>query len=174
MSDAAATDTQFSPVSELQKLPSSPKATNRSGSRTTRLKLLPGATEFVVLCNPSADRSIRARSSSDPLPIGDDRPFDARFKQWKLVIHDYFFAATLEKIRTGRLILFVTSKGTFDEVEGGLQELISQQADLLGAIRLPNDSFMKNANIEVTTDIVMLRKRLPSHASPRTPSNDRE
>ena len=108
------------------------------------------------------------------MPIGDDRPFDARFKQWKLVIHDYFFAATLEKIRTGRLILFVTSKGTFDEVEGGLQELISQQADLLEAIRLPNDSFMKNANIEVTTDIVMLRKRLPSHASPRTPSNDRE
>ena len=95
------------------------------------------------------------------IPFGDYRPFDARFKKWKFVIHDYFFAATLEKVRPGGLILFVTSKGTLDKVEGGLRELISQQADLLGAIRLPNDAFKKNANTEVTTDIVMLRKRLP-------------
>ena len=103
------------------------------------------------------------------IPFGDYRPFDARFKQWKFVIHDYFFAATLEKVRPGGLILFVTSKGTLDKVEGGLRELISQQADLLGAIRLPNDAFKKNANTEVTTDIVMLRKRLPGEA-PKGPA----
>ncbi len=61
------------------------------------------------------------------IPFGDYRPFDARFKQWKFVIHDYFFAATLEKVRPGGLMLFVTSKGTLDKVEGGLRELISQQ-----------------------------------------------
>jgi SAM-dependent methyltransferase len=98
------------------------------------------------------------------IPFGDYRPFDSRFKQWKLVIHDYFFAATLEKVRPGGLILFVTSKGTLDKVEGGLRELISQQADLLGAIRLPNDAFKRNANTEVTTDIVMLRKRFPGES----------
>ncbi len=98
------------------------------------------------------------------IPFGDYRPFDSRFKQWKFVIHDYFFAATLEKVRPGGLILFVTSKGTLDKVEGGLRELISQQADLLGAIRLPNDAFKRNANTEVTTDIVMLRKRFPGES----------
>jgi len=103
------------------------------------------------------------------IPFGDYRPFDARFKKWKFVIHDYFFAATLEKVRPGGLILFVTSKGTLDKVEGGLRELISQQADLLGAIRLPNDAFKKNANTEVTTDIVMLRKRLPGE-TPKGPA----
>ncbi len=103
------------------------------------------------------------------IPFGDYKPFDARFKKWKFVIHDYFFATTLEKVRPGGLILFVTSKGTLDKVEGGLRELISQQADLLGAIRLPNDAFKKNANTEVTTDIVMLRKRLPGE-SPKGPA----
>ncbi len=103
------------------------------------------------------------------IPFGDYKPFDSRCKRWKFVIHDYFFAATLEKVRPGGLILFVTSKGTLDKVEGGLRELISQQADLLGAIRLPNDAFKKNANTEVTTDIVLLRKRLPGEA-PKGPA----
>ncbi len=95
------------------------------------------------------------------IPFGDYKPFDPRFKAWKFVIHDYFFAAALEKVRPGGLILFVTSKGTLDKLDGALREYLSQQADLLGAIRLPNDAFKKNANTEVTTDIVMLRKRLP-------------
>ncbi|MCX6917458.1 MAG: DEAD/DEAH box helicase family protein [Verrucomicrobia bacterium] len=95
------------------------------------------------------------------IPFGDYKPFDPRFKSWKFVIHDYFFAAALEKVRPGGLILFVTSKGTLDKLDGALREYLSQQADLLGAIRLPNDAFKKNANTEVTTDIVMLRKRLP-------------
>ena len=103
------------------------------------------------------------------VPFGDHRPFDPRFKQWRFLIHDYFFAATLERLRPGGLLLFVTSKGTLDKKESGLRELLSQKADLLGAIRLPNDAFKRNANTEVTTDIVMLRKRLPGEL-PREPS----
>jgi hypothetical protein len=95
------------------------------------------------------------------IPFGNYRPFDPHFKSWHFVIHDYFFAATLEKVRPGGLILFVTSKGTLDKVDRALREYVAAQADLLGAIRLPNDAFKRNAHTEVTTDIVMLRKRLP-------------
>ena len=86
---------------------------------------------------------------------------DPRFKGWKFLIHDYFFAAALDKVRPGGLLLFITSKGTLDKQDGGLREYVSAQADLVGAIRLPNDAFKKNANTEVTTDLVILRKRLP-------------
>jgi N12 class adenine-specific DNA methylase/TolA-binding protein len=95
------------------------------------------------------------------VPFGSYVPYDPRFKAWKFVIHDYFFAAALEKVRPGGLILFITSKGTLDKHDGALREYMSAQADLLGAIRLPNDAFKRNANTEVTTDIVILRKRLP-------------
>lgn len=94
------------------------------------------------------------------IPFGDYKPFDPRFKSWSFLIHDYFFAKALDKVRPGGLILFITSRGTMDKVDGALREYVSNQADLLGAIRLPNDAFKKNANTEVTTDIVMLRKRL--------------
>lgn len=103
------------------------------------------------------------------IPFGDYKPYDLRFKNWNFVIHDYFFAAALGKVRPGGLILFVTSKGTFDKVDGSLREYVAQQADLLGAIRLPNDAFKRNANTEVTTDIVMLRKRLPGEL-PKSPA----
>lgn len=95
------------------------------------------------------------------IPFGDYKPFDPQFKSWNFVIHDYFFAKTLHKVRPGGLILFITSKGTLDKLDGALREYVSQQADMLGAIRLPNDAFKKNANTEVTTDIILLRKRLP-------------
>ena len=95
------------------------------------------------------------------IPFGSYQPYDPRFKGWNFVIHDYFFAAALDKIRPGGLILFITSKGTLDKVDGALREYVASQADLLGAIRLPNDAFKKNAHTEVTTDIVILRKRLP-------------
>jgi N12 class adenine-specific DNA methylase len=95
------------------------------------------------------------------IPFGDYKPFDPKFKSWNFVIHDYFFAKALDKVRPGGLVLFITSHGTLDKVDGALREYISHQADLLAAIRLPNDAFKKNANTEVTTDIVMLRKRLP-------------
>ena len=98
------------------------------------------------------------------IPFGDFSVTDPRFKAWKFLIHDYFFAAALDKVRPGGLILFITSKGTFDKLDTALREYVANQADLLGAIRLPNDAFKKNANTEVTTDIVMLRKRLPGEA----------
>jgi hypothetical protein len=95
------------------------------------------------------------------IPFGDYKPFDARFKTWSFAIHDYFFAKALDKVRPGGLILFITSKGTMDKLDARLREYVSHQGDLLGAIRLPNDAFKKNANTEVTTDILVLRKRLP-------------
>jgi adenine-specific DNA methylase len=95
------------------------------------------------------------------IPFGDYKPFDPRFKGWNFVIHDYFFAAALEKVRPGGLICSSPPRARWTKVDGALREYISQQADLVGAIRLPNDAFKKNANTEVTTDIVMLRKRLP-------------
>ena len=97
------------------------------------------------------------------VPFGDYRPFDPRFP--KLLIHDYFLAATLALVRPGGLVAFVTSRGTLDKQDATLRELVAAQADLLGAIRLPNDAFKENANTEVTTDIVFLRKRLPGEAS---------
>jgi hypothetical protein len=95
------------------------------------------------------------------IPFGDYRPYDPRFKSWNFVIHDYFFAATLAKVRPGGLVLFITSRGTLDKMDGALREYLARQADLVGAIRLPNTAFKRNANTEVTADIVILRKRLP-------------
>ncbi len=95
------------------------------------------------------------------VPFGSYVPYDPRFKGWGFLIHDYFFAATLDKVRPGGLILFITSKGTLDKHDAGLREYVASQADLIGAIRLPDDAFKKNANTEVTTDLVILRKRLP-------------
>ena len=93
------------------------------------------------------------------IPFGDYKPFDPNFKNWKFVIHDYFIAKALDKVRPGGLLLFITSKGTMDKFDGALREYIAHQADFVGAVRLPNDAFKKNANTEVTTDIVILRKR---------------
>ena len=94
------------------------------------------------------------------IPFGDYKPFDPCFKAWHFVIHDYFFAKAMDKVRPGGLVVFITSKGTLDKLDGSLREYVSHQADLVGAIRLPNDAFKKNANTEVTTDLVILRKRL--------------
>ena len=96
------------------------------------------------------------------VPFGDYRPFDRRFPRF--LIHDYFFAATLSRVRPGGLIAFVTSRGTLDKQDAQLREFVDRQADLLGAIRLPNDAFKRNANTEVTTDIVFLRKRFEGEA----------
>ena len=92
------------------------------------------------------------------VPFGDYPVHDPRWNDYKFPIHDYFFAAGLEKVRPGGLVLFITSKGTLDKLDSTLREHLSTQAELLGAIRLPNDAFKKNAGTEVTTDIVMLRR----------------
>lgn len=92
------------------------------------------------------------------VPFGDYRPYDPRFPM--LLIHDYFFAASLARVRPGGLIAFITSKGTFDKKDATLRAYMAERAELLGAIRLPNTTFQRNAHTEVTTDIVFLRKRL--------------
>jgi hypothetical protein len=92
------------------------------------------------------------------VPFGDYTVHDPRFNNYKFQIHDYFFAAALEKVRPGGLLMFITSRGTMDKLDSTLRELLSTRTELLGAIRLPNDAFKKNAGTEVTTDIIMLRK----------------
>ncbi len=92
------------------------------------------------------------------VPFGDYPVHDSKWNDYKLPIHDYFFAAALEKVRPGGLVMFITSRGTMDKLDSTLRELLSARTELLGAIRLPNDAFKKNAGTEVTTDIVMLRK----------------
>jgi SAM-dependent methyltransferase len=95
------------------------------------------------------------------VPFGDYTVHDPRFNNYKFSIHDYFFAAALEKVRPGGLLMFITSRGTMDKLDSTLRELLSTRTELLGAIRLPNDAFKKNAGTEVTTDIVMLRRLRP-------------
>ena len=92
------------------------------------------------------------------VPFGDYTVHDPRWNSYKFPIHDYFFAAALEKVRPGGLVMFITSRGTMDKLDSGLREVLSTQGELLGAIRLPNDAFKRNAGTEVTTDIVILRK----------------
>jgi N12 class adenine-specific DNA methylase len=95
------------------------------------------------------------------VPFGDYQPYDKRLNAHKYPIHDYFFAATMERVRPGGLIAFITSKGTLDKQSSRLRRNLSKQADLVAAIRLPNTAFKGNAHTEVTTDLVILQKRLP-------------
>ena len=93
------------------------------------------------------------------VPFGAYSLADARYDRFHFRIHDYFFAKTLDKVRPGGLIAFVTSKGTMDKQDASVRRYIAQRAELLGAIRLPNTAFKANANTEVTTDILFLQKR---------------
>ncbi|HEV2455350.1 MAG TPA: methyltransferase domain-containing protein, partial [Verrucomicrobiae bacterium] len=95
------------------------------------------------------------------VPFGDYTVHDPRWNAWKFPIHDYFFAAAFAKVRPGGLVMFITSSYSMDKLDSSLRELLSERAEFLGAIRLPNDAFKKNAGTEVTTDIVMLRKLRP-------------
>ena len=103
------------------------------------------------------------------VPFGDYTVHDPRWNDFKFPIHDYFFAAALDKVRPGGLLMFVTSRHTLDKLDSTLRETLSQKTEFLGAIRLPNTAFKKNAGTEVTTDIVMLRK-LRAGESPRGPA----
>jgi N12 class adenine-specific DNA methylase/SAM-dependent methyltransferase len=103
------------------------------------------------------------------VPFGDYTVHDPRWNDFKFPIHDYFFAAALDKVRPGGLLLFVTSRHTLDKLDSSLRESLGARAELLGAIRLPNTAFKKNAGTEVTTDIVMLRKLRPGE-SPSGPA----
>lgn len=102
------------------------------------------------------------------IPFGDYKPYDTRFNGHGFLIHDYFFAAALEKVRPGGLVVFITSKGTMDKQDSALRSYLAQRADLVGAIRLPNDAFKRNANTEVTADILFLKRVAPDER-PRAP-----
>lgn len=93
------------------------------------------------------------------VPFGDYKLHDPKFDKYNFLIHDYFFAKTLDKVRPGGIIAFITSKGTMDKENNSTRKYIAERADLIGAIRLPNTAFKANANTDVTTDIIFLQKR---------------
>ncbi len=92
------------------------------------------------------------------VPFGNFKVYDEAYKNHSLLIHDFFFVKALDKLREGGVLAFITSKGTMDKKDSAVRELISQKANLLGAIRLPNTAF-KGAGAEVTTDILFLQKK---------------
>ena len=93
------------------------------------------------------------------VPFGEIRVNDSRYNAQKFLIHDYFFAKALDKVRAGGVVMFITSKGTMDKASPEVRKYIAQRAELLGAIRLPDNTFKANAGTEVTSDILILQKR---------------
>jgi len=93
------------------------------------------------------------------VPFGEYKLHDRRYDRQNLLIHDYFITKTLDKVRPGGIVAFVTTKGTLDKKNSKVREALAQKADLLGAIRLPNNAFKANAGTEVTTDILFFQKR---------------
>ena len=93
------------------------------------------------------------------IPFGDFKVSDRKYDKYHWLIHDHFFGKTLDKVRPGGIIAFVTSKGTMDKENSAVRKYLAQRADLIGAIRLPNNAFKDNAGTEVTSDILFLQKR---------------
>ena len=93
------------------------------------------------------------------VPFGEIRVNDSRYNAQKFLIHDYFFAKALDKVRAGGVVMFITSKGTMDKASPEVRKYIAQRAELLGAIRLPDNTFKANAGTEVTSDILILQMR---------------
>lgn len=93
------------------------------------------------------------------VPFGEYKIPDRKYDKYNFLIHDYFFARTIDKVRPGGIVAFITSKGTLDKENPSVRKYIAQRCDLLGAIRLPSDTFKKNAGTEVTSDIIFLQKR---------------
>ena len=93
------------------------------------------------------------------VPFGDFKVSDKRYDKYNFLIHDYFFAKSLDKLRPGGVMALVTSKGTMDKANSSVRKYIAQRAELLGAIRLPNNTFKGNAGTEVVSDILFLQKR---------------
>lgn len=93
------------------------------------------------------------------VPFGDFKVLDRRYDKHHWLIHDYFFGKALDKVRPGGVIAFVTSKGTMDKENSAVRRYLAQRADLIGAIRLPDNTFKRNAGTEVTSDVIFLQKR---------------
>ena len=92
------------------------------------------------------------------VPFGDYPVADPRYRQ-NFNIHEYFFAKALDQVRPGGVVAFITNKYLMDKQNSSVRRYIAQRAELLGAIRLPNDAFLKNAGTETTTDIIFLQRR---------------
>lgn len=101
------------------------------------------------------------------VPFGDYKIADSKYDKYKFRIHNYFFAKALDKVHPGGLVAFITSTGTMQSSKDSatLREWLSQRADLVGAIRLPNNTFKENASTEVVTDLIVLQKRKPGEAA---------
>ena len=93
------------------------------------------------------------------VPFGGYTLHDKRYDKYHFLIHDYFFAKTLDKVRPGGIVAFITSKGTLDKQNLSVRKYLAERAQLIGAIRLPNNAFLANAGTQVTTDILFLQKR---------------
>lgn len=93
------------------------------------------------------------------IPFGEFKVNDSRYNAQKFLIHDYFIAKALDKVRAGGVVMFITSKGTMDKTSPDVRRYIAQRAELLGAVRLPDNTFRANAGTEVTSDILILQKR---------------
>jgi len=93
------------------------------------------------------------------VPFGGFGVNDKKYDKHNFMIHDYFFAKSLDQVRPGGIVAFVTSKGTMDKANPKVRKYLAERADLLGAVRLPNNAFLKNAGTEVTSDIIFLQKR---------------
>lgn len=93
------------------------------------------------------------------VPFGEFKVNDSRYNAQRFLIHDFFFAKALDKVRAGGVVAFITSKGTMDKANPDVRKYIAQRAELLGAIRLPDNTFRANAGTEVTSDIIILQKR---------------
>ena len=93
------------------------------------------------------------------VPFGQYKVADKKYDKYNFLIHDYFFGKTLDQVRPGGVIAFITSKGTMDKENPKVRKYIAQRAELLGAVRLPNTTFKANAGTEVTSDILFLQKR---------------
>lgn len=93
------------------------------------------------------------------VPFGDFKVLDKRYDKHHWLIHDYFFGKTLDKVRPGGIVAFITSKGTLDKENSAVRKYLAQRADLIGAIRLSDNTFKRNAGTEVTSDVIFLQKR---------------
>lgn len=93
------------------------------------------------------------------VPFGNYKVGDVKFDKHNMLIHDYFFAKTLDKVKPDGIIAFITSKGTLDKENASVRKYLAERAEFLGAIRLPNTAFKKSAGTEVTSDIIFLKKR---------------
>lgn len=122
------------------------------------------------LLTPNADIKIQGYETSDipdnffdvavgNVPFGDYHLHDPKYNKHKFLIHDYFIAKSLDKVRPGGIVAFITSKGTMDKESPELRRYLGGRADLVGAVRLPDNTFKKIANTTVTTDILFLQKR---------------